>query len=137
MRIAQFAAVGTADILVNDFIPKWGFPKSLRLIKLETFFIFFLRAVCKLMGMRKLITSAYDPMGNDSTEQVDNTMTKLIFMVVNQRQNNWDDQSPDVKAAFNSSVNAATGFTPNKVHLGTLLCLPIIFIESRGASSGP
>ena len=26
---AQFTAVGTADILVNDFIPKWGCPRSL------------------------------------------------------------------------------------------------------------
>ena len=25
---AQFTAVGTADILVNDYIPKWSYPKS-------------------------------------------------------------------------------------------------------------
>ena len=63
---AEFTAEGTADMLVNKYIPLWRRPASL-FSKLSL-------AVFKLLGMRKIATSAYHPNGNDGVERVDHTM---------------------------------------------------------------
>ena len=84
------------------------------------------------MGIRKLTTSAYHPMGNGGTERVNRTMAQMLSTVVNERQNDWDEQLPHVEAEFNNSVSAATGLAPNEVHLGRLPRLPLTVIERRG-----
>ena len=71
---AQFTAVGTANILVNDYIPKWGCPKSLLTDNGRQFCSELSSAVCRMMGIRKLTTSAYHVMGNGGTERDNRTM---------------------------------------------------------------
>ena len=44
----------------------------------------------KLLGMRKIATSAYHPNGNGGVERVNHTMTKMLAKVVDQRQDDWD-----------------------------------------------
>ena len=71
---AESTAQGTADILVNNYIPLWGCPVSLLsdnglqcCSKLPL-------TVDKLLGMRKIATSAYHPNGNGGVERVNHTM---------------------------------------------------------------
>ena len=74
------------------------------------------RALCKMLGIRKLTTSACHAMGNGGTEQVNHTVAQMLSMVVNERQDDWDKQLPHVESAYNNSVSAATGLAPNEVH---------------------
>ena len=92
------------------------------------------RAVCKMLGIRKLTTSACHAMGNGGTERVNHTMAQMLSMVVNERQDHRDKQLPHVESAYNNSVSAATGLAPNEVHLGRLPRLPLTVIERQGAS---
>ena len=130
---AKFTARGTADILVNDYIPKWGCPKSLLTDNGRQFCSELSSALCRLLGIRKLTTSAYHAMGNGGTERVNHTMAQMLSMVVNERQDDWDKQLPHVESAYNNSVSAATGLAPNEIHLGRLPRLPLTVIERRGA----
>lgn len=87
--IAQFIAVGTTDILVNDFIPKWGCPKLLLSENGRQCLSRLLCAVCKLLGARKPTiwrTSVHPTMGNGGTESVEHTMAQLLSMVVTESQ---------------------------------------------------
>ena len=84
---AEFSAASTADILVNDYIPKWGCPKSMLTDNGRQVCSELSRAVCKVLGIRKLTTSAYHAMGNGGTERVNHTMAQMLSMVVNERQN--------------------------------------------------
>ena len=65
-------------------------------------------ALYKLLGMRKLATSAYHPNGNGGVERVNHTMAQMLAMVVNEQQDNWDVHLPHVEFAYNNSVSAAT-----------------------------
>ena len=47
-------------------------------------------------------------------------MAQMLAMVVNELQNNWDVQLPQVEFAYNNSVSAAAGLAPNEVHMGRL-----------------
>lgn len=130
---AKFTAVGTADILVNDYIPKWGCPRSVLTDNGRQFCSELSSAVCRMMGIRKLTTSAYHAMGNGGTERVNRTMAQMLSMIVNDRQDDWDKRLPHVESAYNNSVSVATGLAPNEVHLGRLPRLPLTVIERRGA----
>lgn len=88
---AQFTAVGNANILVNDFIPKWGCPKSLLSDNGRQFFCELLRAGWELMGMRKLPIRTHHPMGNGGMERVNHTMAQFLSMVVNESPPDCDE----------------------------------------------
>ena len=74
------------------------------------------QAVYQLLGVRKLATSPYHSNGNGGVERVNRTMAQMLAMVVNERQGDWDLRLPHVGFAYNNSVSAATGLTPNEVH---------------------
>ena len=47
-------------------------------------------------------------------------MTRMLAMVVNERQDDWDLHLPHVEFTYNNSVGAATGLAPNEVYVGRL-----------------
>ena len=42
------------------------------------------------LGVHKLTTDAYSPSGNGGVERVYQTMAKILVMVCNEYQNDWD-----------------------------------------------
>ena len=115
---AEFPAEGTANILVNRFIPLWGCPSTLLSDKGLQFCAQLTTAVYKPMGIHELTTSAYHPSENGGVERVNHTMAQILAMVCNEHQNDWDAHIPHVEYAYNNSVSAATGLAPNEVHIG-------------------
>ena len=132
---AEFTAEGTANILVNRFIPLWGCPSTLLSDNGPQFCARLATAVYKLLGIHKLTTSAYHPSGNGGVERVNHTMAQMLAMVCNEHQNDWDVHLPHVEYAYNNSVSAATGLAPNEVHIGRLPRLPLtVFDRSYGGT---
>ena len=83
---AEFTAEGNADILVDRYIPLWGRPDSLLSDNGLKVCSNLSLAAYKLLGMRKIATSAYHPNGNGSVKGVNHTMAQMLVMVVNERQ---------------------------------------------------
>ena len=132
---AEFTAKGTANILVNRYIPLWGCPSTLLSDNGLQFCAHLATEVYKLLGIRKLTTSAYHPSGNGGVERVNHTMAQMLAMVCNEHQNDWDIHLPHVEYAYNNSVSAATGLAPNEVHIGRLPRLPLsVFDRSYGGA---
>ena len=82
---AQFTAEGTADILVNEYIPLWGCPSTLLSDNGLQFRSNLSLAVYKLLGTRKIATSASHPNGNGGVKRVNHTMAQMLAMVVNEK----------------------------------------------------
>eukprot|EP00752_Nemacystus_decipiens_P016839 g15071.t1 len=127
---AQFTAEGTADILVHRYIPLWGCPGSLLSDNAKHFSSKLPDAIHKRRGINIIHTSAYHPESNGGTERVNHTMAQMLSVVVNEPQTDWDLQLPRVEAAYNNSENAATGLTPNDVHIGRTPRLPFSLFTS-------
>ena len=126
---SEFTAEGTANILVNRYIPLWFCPSTLLSDNGPQFC-----AQLAILGIRKLTTSAYNPSGNGGVERVNHTMAQIIAMVSNEHQNDWDVHLPHIKYAYNNSVSAAT-VAANEVHLGRLPRLPLtVFDRSYGGA---
>ncbi|CAB1119842.1 unnamed protein product [Ectocarpus sp. CCAP 1310/34] len=90
----HFTAEGTADILVNRYIPLWGCPLNLLSDNGSQFCSKLSQAVCARLAIRKVATSSYHPKGNTGVERVNHTMAQMLAMVVNERQDDWDIHLP-------------------------------------------
>ena len=129
----EFTAEGTANILVNRFIPLWECRSTLLSANGLRFCAQLATPVYKFLGVHKLTTSAYH--GNGGVERVSHTMAQMLAMVCNEHQNDWDVHLPHVEYAYNDSVSAATGLAPNEVHIGRLPRFPLaVFDRSHGVA---
>lgn len=128
---AEFTAEGTADVLVNKYMPVWGCPLSILSDNGLQFCFKLSVAILKLLRVRKIATSAYHPSGNGGVERVNHTMAQMLAMVVNERQDDWDIHLPQVEFAYNNSVSAATGLEPNEVHMARLPRFPLTVFDNN------
>ena len=117
---AEFTASGTADILVDRYIPLWGCPVSLLSDNVLKLCSKLTRALYERLGIIKIATSSYHPCTNGGVERVYHTMALMLAMVGDEEQKKWDLQLPHVESACNNSVSDATGLAPNEVHMGRL-----------------
>lgn len=58
----------------------------------------------------------------------------MLAMVKSERQNNLDEQLPDVKFSWNKFVSLAMGLSPNEVHIDGLSRLPVSRFERAGVA---
>ena len=58
----------------------------------------------------------------------------MLAMVVNEQHYDWDLQLPHVEFAYNISVSAATGLSPNGIHIGRLPRLSVMVFERTGVA---
>ena len=128
----EFTAEGTANILVNQYIPLWGCPRTILSDNGLQFLLQDFQAVYQLLGVRRLATSSYHPNGNGRVERANHNMAHMLAMVVNERQNDRDLHLPNVEFAYNNLVSAAMGLAPNEVHMGRLPRLPLTVFDRTG-----
>jgi transposase InsO family protein len=58
------------------------------------------------------LTSSYHPQSNGQTERFNRTLIEALRSFVNARHDNWDNFLVHFEFAYNSTVNASTGFSP-------------------------
>ena len=61
----------------------------------------------------------------------------MLAMVDDEEQNHWDLQLPHVESAHNNSVSAATGLSPNEVHMDRLPRLPLTVFDPPNVGGHP
>ena len=89
---AEFTAEGTANILINRYIPLWGCPRSILSDNGLQFCSKLLHAVYKLLEVRKIATSSYHPNDIGGVERLNHKMAHMLAMVVDEFQNNCEEQ---------------------------------------------
>ena len=78
---AEVTAQGTANILINWYIPLWGCPRSILSGSGLQLCSKLLQAVYKLLGIRKMATSSYHPTGYGGVERVNHTMAQMLSLI--------------------------------------------------------
>ena len=109
-----------ADILVDRYIPLWGCPFSLLSDNSLQLCSEFSRALYVHRGIIKPTKSSYHACNNGGVARVNQMMALMLAMVGDEEETNSDLQIPNVESAYNNSVSAATGLTPNEIHMGHL-----------------
>ena len=110
----EFTAEGTANILVNRFIPLWGCPSTLLSDNGPQFCARLATAVYELLWIYKLTTSAYHPSGNGGVERVNRSMAQMLAMVCNEHQNDWDILFPTSNTPITTPLALPRALPPMK-----------------------
>ena len=76
------------------------------------------KELCKALGVRQNISTAYHPQTDGQSEQMNQSMEDLLRIFCNHRQDNWAEWLPVVQYVLNSRVSTTTQKAPYKVWMG-------------------
>ena len=68
--------------------------------------------LCGLFGIKKIFSSTYYPQGDGLAERFMRTLNNSLSILSQSNVEDWDQYVCGVQFAYNSSIHAATGFTP-------------------------
>jgi hypothetical protein len=115
MRVVAVPNI-TIETLARDFVLDWVAVYGISLLLLTdngTQFIFkFFQNVCRLLGVKQLITTAYHSSTNGQVERFNQTVLKSVTHFVYEHQDDWDEISGVATYAYNTTIQSTTGFTP-------------------------
>ena len=114
-----------AKVLTEEWVCRFGAPRSIHSDQGRNFDSNLFRELCKLLHIHKSRTSPYHPQSDGMIERFNRTLLSMLSLFVGDNQLNWDTLLPYVMLAYRSSVHASTSFTPYKVLFGREMVLPI------------
>ena len=90
------------------------------------------------LAIVKTRTNPYRPQSDGQVERFNRTLIQGLKTLVNSHQDNWDDFAAYVAHAYNSTVHASTGCSPNMLVFGGEIIMPADLVFgtiSRGVES--
>lgn len=109
----------TARRLVNNVIRLHGLPTSIVSDRDPKLVSKFWQSVCKLLGMKTLMSTAFHPQTDGQTERMNRTLEQYLRHYVTYDQKNWEDLLPLAEFAYNSAKHSSTGLSPFETSQGS------------------
>jgi hypothetical protein len=117
-------AVAVADQLVTELYCKWGIPEMLVSDRGTEFRNKLAKRIHHIFRVNKIATTPYSPRSNGFVENHNRTMKDQLHHFVDAKQKDWDIFLPTVQLMYNTTVNAATGYTPYYLMFGRECNMP-------------
>ena len=114
-----------SQLLVEEVFCRYGAPNKLLSDRGKAFLANLTLEVCKLLGIKKVNTSAYHPQTDGMVERFNRTLCQMLSMYTSHHQRDWDQFIPFALLAYRSSVHSATKETPFLLTYGREARLPI------------
>ncbi len=114
-----------ATKLYNDFILRFGFPKSIHHDQGREFENWFFYKLQQLCNIRHLRTTPYQPEGNGQVERLNHTLLSMLRALPEQYKSSWSDHINKVVNTYNSTQHDSTGYSPFFLLFGHHPQLPI------------
>ena len=123
--IPNIEAITVAEVFVEKFVSRMGTPKMLHSDRGTQFVSTLMQEVCRLLGIKKTNTAAFNPKSDGMVERFNSTMEAMIRPYVSGCQRDWDEFVPLLTMAYRSTPHASTNVSPYKMMFGTEMQLPI------------
>ena len=114
----RVTAKGVAWLFLKEVVRLHGVPKSIVSDRDTKFMSIFWHELHKLMGTKLLMSTAFHPQMDGTTERANRSIGQILRMIVSDDQKDWAAKCPMVEFALNSSINATTGFAPFELNQG-------------------
>ena len=105
-------AITIARLLVKNVISRHGVPAELLSDRGTAFLSRLMQAVCEVMGVHKVNTTAYHPQTDGLVERFNRTLTNMLAKTVERSGRDWDARLPYVLFAYRSSIQESTKESP-------------------------
>ena len=123
-----------ADALMTKYISYFGTPAILYTDNGKEFENQLLIALSKLLGFRKMATSAYCPQSNGLVERFNKTMVEMLRTLASEHTN-WAANLSTIMMAYNTTVHKTTGVTPAELLFGWLPRTPSAMITGENPTA--
>ena len=101
-----------AKLLVENIICRHGVPTELLSDRGANFLSNLMHEVYRLMGIRKVNTTAYHPQTDGLVERFNRTLTEMLAKTAKANGKDWDLRLPYVLFSYRTSPQASTGESP-------------------------
>ena len=105
-------ALTIARLFVEHIVSRHGVPAELLSDRGPSFLSNLFRAVCELLGTRKVNTTAYHPQTDGFVERFNRTLTNMLAKTVEKGGRDWDVRLPYVLFAYRSSPQESSRESP-------------------------
>ena len=137
--IPNHKAVTIAEKLINEVFLRLSIPEQLHSDQGRQFESKLIAEVCHLLNIHKTRTTPYHPQSDGLVERFNRTLLDMLSTCTKDYPFDWEHHIRKVCMAYNSSVQASTGYTPFYLMFGRQARLPldVMYETSRPTSSSP
>ena len=129
-------AKGTADILLRRLFPRFGIPDKIISDRGPQFAAKAFRDLCRLLGIKSTLSTAYHPQTDGATERVNQEIEAYLSTYCTSNPDTWSAALPIIEFTHNSRAHAGRTATPFELIMGTKpKALPEVFQSTRFPSN--
>jgi len=103
---------GTARLYKDNVFRHEGLPNVIISDRGPQFASKFTTHLCKSLGIKQNISSAYHPQTDGQTERTNQEIEAYLRIFVNWHQNDWNSWIPTAEFSYNNRVHSAIGYSP-------------------------
>lgn len=128
---------GVAKLFFDTIFRHHGMPKSLVSDRDPRFTGKFWTALFALTGTSLHMSTANHPQSDGQTERANRTIEEILRAFVNAKLTDWDQHLVAAEVAYNSSIQASTGFTPFFLNYGHHPNMPLSLLNPLTSDERP
>ena len=113
-----------AQLLIEKIVCRHGVPAKLLSDRGANFLSELLEEIYRLLGTKKVNTSAYHPQTDGLVERFNRTLTEMLSKTVDASGRDWDRRLPYVLFAYRASIQESTKESPFFLLYGRDVRLP-------------
>lgn len=126
----------TLELLRHHFFNLFGHPDVIITDRGSAFTGQFFRAYMKTVGIEHRLATVEHPQTNGQVENVNGTIKQMLrSYLLEHRSQDWHLALPTLQMAYNSSVQASTGCSPNRLVFGEDWHMPDFLNKPTSSSS--
>ena len=114
-----------SKVLIDQWFCRFSTPEQLHSDQGRQFESELLAEICKVLGIRKSRTTPYHPQSDGLVERFNRTLLDMLATTVKECPLQWESHLKKVCFAYNTSIQATTGFTPFSLVFGRQARIPI------------
>lgn len=102
----------TATLFLNHVWKYHGVPRVVVTDRDPLFTSAFTRALCRMMGTKQALSTAYHPQTDGQTERVNRVLEDMLRAYVSKSQTDWDEKLACAEFAINNADQSSAGTSP-------------------------
>lgn len=120
-------SVSVASALVNNYILRFGIPKTIATDRGSEFISTTMKQICQLLKINQISSTAYHHESIGALENSHKTMGAYLRTYCQNKTDNWSSWLPYWCFAYNNAVHCETQYTPHELVFGKRCVLPCNF----------